>query len=104
MILPDMVLEIDVRRTAATLVAILREPLVLDGRTLQLSCSLGAAVYPTTAQTTRELITGADLAMSRAKSLGKNRYVVFNPVTDSSFSLGMRAGSEVGAEAEQCAD
>ena len=64
-VMPDMRLEIDVRHTAATLVAFLREPIILGGKNLRISCSLGASIYPDGALTVEDLLTGADVAVWR---------------------------------------
>jgi diguanylate cyclase (GGDEF)-like protein len=85
-LMSDMLLEVDIRRAAATLVAILREPLVLAGKTgiptLQVSSSLGIAVYPDTALTADNLLTHADIAMYRAKIQGCNQYVLYAPAAN----------------------
>ena len=76
-VMPDMRLEIDVRHTAATLVAFLREPIILGGKNLRISCSLGASIYPDGALTVEDLLTGADVALCRAKMQGKNQYALY---------------------------
>ena len=78
----DIVLATDIRRAAATLVAILLDPIAIEDKTIQMTCSLGISVYPDTAATVQDLLGGADVAMYRAKSQGKNKYVVFEPATD----------------------
>jgi diguanylate cyclase (GGDEF)-like protein len=81
-LMPDMMLEIDIRHAAATLVAILREPMQLNGKRVECSCSLGASVYPEMAHTVEDLLTRAEVAMYRAKAFGKNQYVLYTPATD----------------------
>jgi diguanylate cyclase (GGDEF)-like protein len=85
-ILPEIKLEIDVRRTAATLAASLRKPILLDGAieliTLQLTSSIGAAIYPDTALSYGGLLAAADTAMARAKAQGKNQYILYDPAID----------------------
>jgi diguanylate cyclase (GGDEF)-like protein len=112
-LMPDMMLEIDIRRAAATLVAILREPITLEpkagnqpaGRqanlqpsstTLQVSTSLGVAVYPDTGVTVDDLLTHADIAMYRAKIQGSNQYVLYAPTAN----LTLEAGSDLDADPE----
>ena len=123
-ILPEIKLEIDVRRTAATLAASLRKPMLLDGAaepiTVQLTSSIGAAIYPDTAQTYGGLLAAADTAMARAKAKGKNQYILYDPLIDdpandnlvSEESDSLAASSNSNGEstasfdvsAEQCAD
>lgn len=47
----------------------------------RVSASIGIAAYPETADDVRGLISSADRAMYRAKTLGKNRVVVATPLT-----------------------
>ena len=43
---------------------------------VELSCSIGIAVFPECGQTYNELFKRADQALYRAKNQGKNRYCV----------------------------
>jgi len=49
----------------------------IDNRELVLTGSIGIAVYPTDGQTPAELLRSADMAMYRAKELGRNTYHYF---------------------------
>ncbi|GGY27454.1 bifunctional diguanylate cyclase/phosphodiesterase [Pseudoduganella albidiflava] len=53
------------------LAAVVR-PVVLDGQEVQVSCSIGAAVYPRDGGSRDTLMMNADAAMYRAKEMGKN--------------------------------
>ena len=53
------------------------EPFVLDGREVHISSSLGVSVFPQDGQTPDVLIGNADVAMYRAKDLGRNSYQFF---------------------------
>lgn len=53
-------------------------PLVLAGRSLQVSCSMGVVCYPDHGQSATELLANADSAMYRAKEVGRNNLQVFN--------------------------
>jgi diguanylate cyclase (GGDEF)-like protein len=103
-VMPDMRLEIDVRHTAAALVAFLREPLIVEGKTLRISCSLGASIYPDAALTVQDLLDTADVAMCRAKMQGKNQYALYvrpaEPASDAEETL----ESDFESDVEQCAD
>ena len=50
------------------------------GTTLNVTVSLGIATYPEDAAAAEELINNADRALYRAKSLGKNKVVIFGSV------------------------
>ena len=105
-VMPDMRLEIDVRHTAATLVAFLREPIILGGKTLRISCSLGAAIYPDSALKVQDLLEDADIALCRAKMQGKNQYALYvrpaQPSSDASDDAATDDGDD--SDIEQCAD
>ncbi|WP_338760565.1 EAL domain-containing protein [Massilia sp. METH4] len=53
------------------LAAVVR-PVMLDGQEVQVSCSIGAAVYPRDGGSRDTLMMNADAAMYRAKEMGKN--------------------------------
>ncbi|HEY0295806.1 MAG TPA: EAL domain-containing protein [Bordetella sp.] len=55
----------------------LDRPLVVQGRELYLSSSVGVSVYPQDGETPDELIDNADTAMYRAKEAGRNNYQFF---------------------------
>jgi diguanylate cyclase (GGDEF)-like protein len=103
-VMPDMRLEIDVRHTAATLVAILREPFILEGKTLRISCSLGATIYPDTALTIKDLLDSADVAMCRAKMQGKNQYALYVKPAEAAAASASEEDTDSEDDVEQCAD
>ena len=49
----------------------------VDGKKARLSVSLGIASYPSDAGTSEDLINNADIALYKAKGLGKNRVELF---------------------------
>jgi len=58
------------RAVADSLIASLRDAIVLEGRQLTLSASIGIAMYPADGQNASQLRRNADQAMYRAKSSG----------------------------------
>ena len=92
--------------TARTLLdavlAAVTQPLVLAGQEIQISCSIGVALYPRDGDSAAKLLVNADAAMYRAKSSGKNNYQFFdeemNASGDQKLSLleGLRHGLEHG--------
>ena len=58
------------------------EPFVVSGNEVVISCSVGLAVSDTDVSGSTELIRRADLAMYRAKALGKARWEVYEPSVD----------------------
>ncbi len=64
---------------AARLVAVIREPLELAGRTIRLSASVGISCSNDGLDRKSELLTYADLAMYQAKLQGGGQYCYFEP-------------------------
>jgi diguanylate cyclase (GGDEF)-like protein/PAS domain S-box-containing protein len=59
---------------AQRILMLISEPFFVNEKRLDLSCSLGIAVYPDDSTSTDMLYKHADLAMYRAKELGRNRW------------------------------
>ncbi len=57
----------------------LRQPYHIEGHALHITTSIGIAVYPDDGDTEEELIKSADIAMYRAKDIGRNSFQLFTP-------------------------
>ncbi|HXV30778.1 MAG TPA: EAL domain-containing protein [Sinorhizobium sp.] len=57
--------------------AAIAKPVLLQGRSLQVTCSMGVACFPDHGRTVSELLANADTAMYRAKEFGRNNLQVF---------------------------
>lgn len=68
-----------VAQRAGALLETLQQPLAVDGRVLSTSASIGASLYPDHAQDADALLRAADVALFRAKDLGRNRFAIFSP-------------------------
>ncbi|MET0280064.1 MAG: EAL domain-containing protein [Steroidobacteraceae bacterium] len=66
-----------VRTTGWELVRAFQQPLLVEGRELLLSTSVGASIYPDHESTPEELLRAADAALFRAKALGRSQLTVF---------------------------
>lgn len=53
------------------------EPVQVNNHELMNTCSIGISIYPTDSKSPEGLIKNADIAMYRAKELGKNNYQFF---------------------------
>ncbi len=60
------------------LVAAFQEPFVLGNESFKITMSIGVSVYPNDGETASKLLKNADIAMYKAKSKGRNRYVFFD--------------------------
>ena len=79
-LLPVIELEQDALLVAEKIRAAISEPFeVSGGHILQVSCSIGIALYPQHGNDEIELSKNADNAMYRAKELGRDRVKVFDP-------------------------
>jgi diguanylate cyclase (GGDEF)-like protein len=64
----------DAQEPAGKLIEVVAQPYQVNGLTLQLSTSLGIALYPDDATTVDNLMHVADAALYEAKRTGKNRF------------------------------
>jgi diguanylate cyclase (GGDEF)-like protein len=78
-LLEDVESSAEVESRAAQIVATLQEPLIVDGRVLTTSASIGASLYPDHASDAEGLLRAADVALFRAKELGRNRFALYSP-------------------------
>lgn len=69
----------DAMMVAEKIINTLAEPFGIDGHRLQISGSIGIALFPDHGRSINTLMNNADKAMYRAKQLGRNKLAVFNP-------------------------
>ncbi|MDD2712763.1 MAG: diguanylate cyclase [Simplicispira sp.] len=67
----------DALQVAEKMRVALKEPMLLDGKTLSVSSCIGVALYPEHGQTQMQLSRQADAAMYQAKERGRDRAVLF---------------------------
>lgn len=72
----------EVRDAAARVIEALGTPMVIDGRTLVSTVSIGVALYPTDGADMGELLRHSDTAMYQAKDRGRNNFQLFSPGMD----------------------
>jgi diguanylate cyclase (GGDEF)-like protein len=78
-LLENVTSDAEVQRCAEQIVATLQQPLMVDGRVLITTASLGASLYPDHATDAEGLLRAADVALFRAKELGRNRAAIYSP-------------------------
>jgi diguanylate cyclase (GGDEF)-like protein/PAS domain S-box-containing protein len=71
-----------VNDAAARINHALGAPMVVDGRTLVTTVSIGVALYPHDGADMGELLRHSDTAMYQAKDRGRNNFQLFSPVMD----------------------
>jgi diguanylate cyclase (GGDEF)-like protein len=93
-ILPDLKSELEADTICDRILAVLRQPLVIDGQTVTLTASLGRTVYPLHLENASELLKHADIALHTAKCAGRDRMVAF------SYDLGERHRRDIELQRE----
>lgn len=71
--------EADAAQVAQTILQALTRPYQLDGHTLEISCSIGIAMYPTHGTDAKTLMKHADNAMYQAKNAGRSCHRFYEP-------------------------
>lgn len=66
-----------VGKIASKILDTVKQPMVIDGKKLNLSISIGITIFPDDAQDSEMLLTYADIAMYRAKENGKDTFQAF---------------------------
>jgi diguanylate cyclase (GGDEF)-like protein len=67
----------EIRATGASIVEAFQTPIVVDGRELIISVSVGASAYPDHEQNGEALLRAADAALFQAKALGRSQLTMF---------------------------
>lgn len=69
-----------VEAVAKRIIQSISEPFELEDRRVHITVSMGISIYPDHATNVIEMLKNADIAMYKAKELGKNRYVFYDPI------------------------
>ncbi len=68
----------EAEKVVRKLIIAFRKPFEIDGHTLHISSSIGAALFPCDGETPERLMKNADSAMYRAKEAGRNNYCFYS--------------------------
>ncbi len=60
------------------ILALFKEAISIENVNFYITCSIGIAIYPRDGRTVEELLKHADLAMYKAKSRGRDKYVLYD--------------------------
>ncbi len=71
-----------INETASRITEALAEPVVIDGRPLVTTASIGVSLFPRDGATMGELLRQSDTAMYQAKDRGRNNFQLFSPVME----------------------
>ena len=73
-VIPDLQLDTDCQVVAEKILRSLDAPFRVDGRDFKIGASIGISLYPTDGGDGEAVLRNADVAMYRAKQLGRNNY------------------------------
>jgi diguanylate cyclase (GGDEF)-like protein len=76
-VMPEIRHRTDSQMLATRILDELSLPMTIAGCPLEVTCSIGIALYPGSAPTVEELLHQADVAMYSAKQKGKNQFVMY---------------------------
>jgi diguanylate cyclase (GGDEF)-like protein len=68
-----------IERVAEKIVESIARPFAISGHNVQISSSIGVAIFPDDAMTPDQLLKNADEAMYMAKAEGRNKFRFFSP-------------------------
>ena len=77
-LLPEIGEDSNVIAVIDRIISVINEPFDIGGQELYVTCSIGASTYPEDGQSADDLLINADIAMYKAKSLGRNNYQIFH--------------------------
>lgn len=78
LLLSEVVHVNDVVNIAQKIIDGIRKPILVDGQKLNITTSLGIAIYPEDGQDAETLIKNADIAMYNVKKHGRNNYQLYS--------------------------
>jgi diguanylate cyclase (GGDEF)-like protein len=95
-----IILTNQIQPQAAALVAekilkVVIRPLVVDGQEMFITTSIGISVFPSDGMDLETLVKRADLAMYRAKGLGKNTYQLYHRSMDATCAEALAPASDL---------
>ncbi|WP_232831125.1 putative bifunctional diguanylate cyclase/phosphodiesterase [Peristeroidobacter agariperforans] len=77
---------LEIRALASRLLTTLREPIPLHDATVSMTASIGVAVYPHDGADAEALLKHADIALYRAKELGRDNFQLFDAKMNTELS------------------
>lgn len=80
----------------------IREAFLIDGHQVFTGCSIGVSVYPTCGDDARTLLKNAEVALSRAKTVGRNNYQYFTAEMNKLRVEQMQLEYELHQAVDQC--
>jgi diguanylate cyclase (GGDEF)-like protein/PAS domain S-box-containing protein len=82
MVLKTVATEEQINEAASRITEALAAPVMIDGRPLVTTASIGVSLFPRDGATMGELLRQSDTAMYQAKDRGRNNFQLFSPVME----------------------
>jgi diguanylate cyclase (GGDEF)-like protein len=87
--------ETGIRHVAERIIKSFAKPFVIEGQELNITPSIGFAIYPKDGDDSNKLMRHADAAMYRSKNDGKNTYCFYSPEMTVQAKLRMKVESQL---------
>ncbi|WP_282758236.1 bifunctional diguanylate cyclase/phosphodiesterase [Komagataeibacter saccharivorans] len=94
---PAVPTQAELKGRAREIVETVGRPYIIDGHHIVIGASIGAALYPFDADSSETLLQYADIALYRAKSLGRNGFQLFDAELRDEIQTRARLGNELRA-------
>src|ERR1700674_5640760 len=102
LLLPDVGRGSQAARMADKILATVARPVDLDGHRLYITTSIGISLYPTDGGDAEALLTSADIAMYRAKELGRNGFQLCTPAMNARSLARLTLENDLRQGIERC--
>jgi diguanylate cyclase (GGDEF)-like protein len=87
--------ETGIRQVGERIIQTFSKPFLIDGHELNITPSLGFAIYPKDGEDSNKLMRHADVAMYRSKHDGKNTYCFYSPEMTAKAKMRLNVESEL---------
>ncbi len=87
--------ETGIRHVAERIIKSFAKPFVIEGQELNITPSIGFAIYPKDGEDSNKLMRHADAAMYRSKNDGKNTYCFYSPEMTVQAKMRMKVESQL---------
>ena len=94
-LIPEMADRYEVGQIARKILTTLKEPILLMGHEVILTCSIGITVCPDDGNNVNQLMKNADMAMYRSKNCGRDGFYYFSEEINQQISNQLKVESEL---------
>lgn len=80
-------------KIAGKIISSFSQPFKVNNQDIYMTASIGVSIYPLDGEDVETLFKNADIAMYKAKEMGKNQFVLCSPLMKTSFVESMKLGN-----------